>query len=388
MTNALDGVKVLDLSLRLNGNYCSMLLGDLGAEIININRPGMGPELVRLQQELMIPMGRNKKSLTLNLRTDEGKEIFDTLVKESDVVLLTYLHEIAERLGVDYETVNKINSNIIYCSLTGYGQSGPYSKRPSHDFDCTGISGIMSIPGGMDPSYSKIGIPMSTLSCNLFGFASILAALLARPKIGRGQFIDVGAADVLLSWASVRASSYMLKGEVPKSDEWGHIFAVSDIFETKDGKRTILCLIEDDLWQNFCEVAGQRDLAKDERFSSMLKRRENGKELHAILTKLMLTKTRDEWTKILSSKRICFSPVNELNEAFEDPYFAHRGLVKELDYPDVGLIKQISFPAKLSETPAEIRTPPPSPGQHTDEILHDLGYTSEVIDNYRQSGIV
>ncbi|MDY7033665.1 MAG: CaiB/BaiF CoA-transferase family protein [Thermodesulfobacteriota bacterium] len=388
MTDVLAGIRVIDLSLRVNGSYCTMLLGDLGAEVININRPGLRPEFAWLQRELLAPMGRNKKSLTLNLRTDEGKEIFAKLTQESDIIVLTYLPEMAKRLGVDYETVNEINSNIIYCSLTGYGQDGPYCDRPSHDVDCLGISAVMSIPGSVVPSYSKPGIPVGSLAGNLFGFASILAALLVRPKIERGQFIDVGASDVLFSWASVRAAQYMFEEKVPKSDEWGHIGATSDVFDTKDGKKIILCLIEDDLWQNFCEAAKRSDLAKDESFSSMLKRKENSKKLHDILKELVLTKTRDEWTEILSKKRICFSPVNELNEAFEDPHFKHRGLVKEIDYPDVGPIKQVAFPVKFSETPAEIRTPPPSPGQHTDEILRFLGYPSEKIAYFHQGGIV
>jgi len=388
MVRVLEGVRVIDFSFRLNGSYCSLLLGDMGAEVIRIDRTRMPPELIQLQQEILIPTGRNKKSITLNLRTERGQEIFARLAKQSDVIVSTYLPDAAKRLGIDYETVERINSNIVYCSLTGYGQDGPYRDRPSHDVDCLGISGVLGIPGSLVELPSKPGIALATLSSNVFAFATILAALLVRPKIGRGQFIDVGAADVLFSWASVRAAEYMLKGTLPGIEEWGHISAASDVFPTKDGKRIVLALVDDGLWRNFCDAVGRPDLVKDEHFSNNSKRRENWKELHTTLEELMISKTRDEWNEILSNKEIAFSPVNEINEAFDDPHFNYRGLIQELNYPGIGQIKQVAFPAKFSQTPADIRTPPPSPGQDTEDILRSLGYSTEEIAEFHPTGVI
>ncbi len=387
MANTLEGIRVLDLSGHMNGFYCSLLLADLGAEVIYLTYPKKAPFMVEVEKKLLLTQGRNKKSISLNLRSDKGMEIFTKLVKQSDVLISIYLPERAKHLKVDYDTLSKINPNMIYCSLTSYGQDGPYCNRVSHEIDTWGVPGILGIPGSFVDKPARLGIPVGILTANTFAFGCILAALLARPKIKRGQFLDVAATDCLFSWASVRAGDIMRTGTAPKWEERTDFLSpVSDIFDTKDGKRFILAAPDDALWSNFCEAVGRPDLA--ERFSSASQRNQHAKELHSIVQELMLTKTRDEWTELLSNKEVAFSPVEGLDEAFNDPHLKYRGLIKEMDYPGVGRVKQVAFPVKFSETPAEIRTPPPSAGQHTEEVLQTLGYNAKEIADFRQAGVI
>jgi formyl-CoA transferase len=365
-----------------------MMLGDLGAEVIKVERPGIAAA-ARQEDAILTSTGRNKKSLTLDLRSNEAKEIFAGLVEKSDVVVTAYLPEVAQKLQVDYHSLKQINHNIIYCSVTGYGQDGPYKDRPSHDLDCLGVSGALSIPGDChNLLQARPGIPVGTLSANVVAATAILAALLVRPKMERGQFIDVAAADTLLSWVSVRAGGLMRKGVLPQWNEWPHISPAMDVYETKDGKQFIIGLAEDILWQNFCRAAGRKDLLDDERFASFSGRNVNCQDLHRILKNLFLTKTRDEWTKAMGNKRICFSPVNNLREAMEDPHFNDRGMIDEVDCVDVGRIKQVAFPAKLSETPAQIRKGPPALGESNEEVLTCLGYTLEKVKSLREEGVI
>ncbi|HDH88391.1 MAG TPA: CoA transferase [Desulfobacteraceae bacterium] len=388
MNAPLEGVRVIDLCTRLNGSYCTMLLGDLGAEVIKVERPGM-TAAARQEGVILPPTGRNKKSLTLNLKSKEAKKIFSRLVEKSDVVVSAYLPEIAQKLQVDYSNLNNINKNIIYCSITGYGQDGPYKDRPSHDVDCLGVSGVLSIPGDYHTHLQpRPGLPIGTLSANVFAVTSILAALLVRPKLGRGQFIDVSAAETLLSFASVRAGKLMIEGAMPERNEWLHISPTTGVYETKDGKQFIIGLVEETLWENFCEACGRVDLLEDERFTTASARNMNYQDLCEILKELFLTKTRDEWTKIMENARICFSPVNDLEEAFMDRHFNNRGMVGEVDFPGIGKIKQITFPVKFSETPAQIKHGPPALGENNKEILTQLGYTIEEVKSYVERGVI
>ena len=356
MTLPIEGIKILDLSRMLPGPYCSMLLSDLGADVLVVEIPGRAFTPPYLQ--------RNKRSMTLNLKSEGSKEIFYKLAEKSDIILEGFRPGVTKKLCVDYGTVKDINPRIIYCSISGFGQNGPYINRSGHDINYIGYGGILNIPGKV-PAIP--GTTIADLGSSMFAVISILAALLAREKTGRGQYIDVSMLDSVVSWTGTYAGGALAQGSIP----------TYGIYETKDGYITLGAL-EEKFRRNFWKVLeGVADPG--------MKKKVRQKE---VFSEILKTKTLDEWLKILNDADVPCGPVYTPDETFYDPQVVHRGMVLEIDSP-TGKIKQVPFPIKFSDTPVQkVRSPPPPIGKHTEEVLRELGYSEEEIGEFRRGGVI
>ncbi|MEM3899046.1 MAG: CaiB/BaiF CoA-transferase family protein, partial [Candidatus Bathyarchaeia archaeon] len=310
--------------------------------------------------------------------------------KECDVLLENFKPGVTKRLGVDYETISKINPRIIYCSITGFGQTGPYRDYPAYDIVIEGMGGLMGITSEPDRPPRGVGIAIADIGAGMYAAIAILAALIAREKTGKGQWIDVSLLDSTVSLMTHMAANYFATGIVPKRDGSTHPnIAPYQCFKARDGKYLTVAVGNDRIWRNFCEALGLADLAENPKFSTNPKRVKNRDELIPTLEKIFLNKTRDEWIDILLKKGVPCGPVYAIDEVFRDPQVLHRKMLVEIEHPKAGTIKQIGIPMKFSETPGEIRTAPPLLGQHTDEILKNLlGYSEEEINQLRKEGVI
>lgn len=383
MPMPLAGIRVLDLSRLLPGPFCSQILADMGAEVLKVEDTGPGDymrELGPINKEVSIwylTLNRNKKSLKLNLRTAEGKEIFMKLAREYDVILEQFRPGVTDKLGVGYADVKKINPGIVYCSLTGYGQDGPYRDMAGHDLNYLSLTGILDAIGVRQGPPVIPGIQLADIGGGGFWAAiAILIALIGRQKTGQGQFLDVALADGVIPWLCLFAGDFLASGKVPRRGETmlSGGFACYNVYETKDGRYVTLGAVEDKFWAGFCEAVNRPDLIPEQyppepRASAIIK------EVQAI----MKTKTQAEWVELLTPLDICFTPVKDVREALADPQVQARKMVVEIDHPVEGKVPTLAFPVKFSETPARADSPPPLYGEHTAEILRGLGYTDDQI---------
>ncbi len=389
MALPLAGVKVLDLSRMGPGPFCTMLLADFGAEVIKIEQPGFGIIPLDVDEETWAAyyaIDRNKRSIILDFKTEEARQVFYEMVKTSDVVLEGSRPGVAKRLKVDYETVKGINPKIIYCSLTGYGQDGPYRDLPGHDINYISVAGALSALAIRD---GRPAVPLNMLGDygggGLQAAFGIVVALLARGTTGTGQFVDIAMVDGVVSLLSWEASLLFAGGGVPKWGETPLTGAIpcSYVYETKDGGYVSIGCFEVKFWENLCRALEREDLIPYQ-FTT-------GNEKEKVVSQLrqiFLTKTKEEWFQLLSSKDIPITPVHELDEVFSDPQILHRRMVVEVDHPKLGKVKQVGIGIKFSETPGEIRSTAPLPGQHTEEILVDLGYSKDAIDSMKGTGAI
>jgi crotonobetainyl-CoA:carnitine CoA-transferase CaiB-like acyl-CoA transferase len=372
----LQQIRVLDLSPYLPSQYCSFQLAQLGAEVILVERPGQRPDAFPGLFELI---NCNKKSIQLDLRSDLGREIFHRLARISDVILEGSRPGVASRLKIGYEDIKGIKPDIIYCSISGFGQDGPYRDKPGHDVNYLALSGYFAIPGQIGTVPSRPGIPVVDLCAGMLAAFSILTGLMARERTGDGQYIDIAMFDAIIAWTGIRAGRYMVKKQ-PITDE--HVIATNDVFQTRDNKLIALGIVnEEHFWQNFCNTTGNKMLLEDMRFSTQKGRLQNKEELSRILRGIFSGKTREEWLQLFENTDVPLTPVSTLEEALSDPQLSHRGLIKNITDPESGEIDVIGLPVKFSGVPTEIQSPPPRAGQHTREILEQLGYNEEVISS-------
>jgi len=376
-----EKVKVVDFSQRLPGPYCSGILADLGADVIMIERAGSPPETRTVFPGLFELVNRNKKSMTLNMKSGEGKAIAERLINGCDVLLEEFRPGVAESLGIGYGHVKEINPSIIYCSISGFGQDGPYRDRVGHDINYLSLSGILSIPGQPDTPPSRPGVPLVDLASGMFAAMSIMAALRRREIEGKGERIDVSMYDAMISWMGVRAGRLLVYGEKPENE---HLSALNNVYETKDGKRISLGILEQNFWRNFCKAIGRKDILEDPRFSSHSERSTRTAELLPILKGIISERTLGEWERLLDWRQVPYAPVYDMEEALNDPHLKARGLLKEIDAGELGTIREVLFPAKFSGFETEIRRPPPQWGQHTADVLDDLGYSETEIRSLRE----
>ncbi|MFQ6081374.1 MAG: CaiB/BaiF CoA transferase family protein [Candidatus Bathyarchaeia archaeon] len=396
MTQPLAGVRILDLSQMAAGPFCSMMLADMGAEVIKIEIPKVGDGLRRWGPPFLggegvyfLGLNRNKKSVTINLKSKGGREIFLKLLEKADALLENFRPGTMEKLGFGYEEVKRINPRIIYCRISGYGQTGPYSKRGGYDVLAQGESGLMTVTGEPDrPPGAKVGVAIVDLGTGMYAAYGILLALLAREKTGKGQMVDTALLDSAITWMLQPIGSYLATGKHPKRLGTVHpVAAPYQAFKTKDIYITIGCAA-DRHWRKLCEVLGIEELADDPRFATNPKRVENREELASILSKVFATKEGDKWLKKMREAGIPCAPVNTLDRIVSDPQVLHREMLVEVDHPTAGRIMLTGIPVKLSETPGKIISPPPLLGQHTEEILRELGYSDEDIRKLREEGAI
>jgi crotonobetainyl-CoA:carnitine CoA-transferase CaiB-like acyl-CoA transferase len=389
---ALDGFKMLDLTRLLPGGYCSMLLADLGMEVVKVEDPFQGDyfrQMKPIHKEegaYFLGINRNKKSMHLNLKTPEGKKIFFELAQRFDVILEGFRHGVVERLGIGYQAIRSINNRIIYCSISGYGQDGPYRKRSGHDINYIALAGLLAISGEKfkPPAIPPVPIADIGVGGTMSAFA-ILAALIAREKTGSGQYIDISMTDGMLSWLCMHMAKFFSDGNPPKRGEYemGGASPCYNVYETLDSKYISIGILEPKFWANFCEALGREDLIPKQ-FSE-------GKERSLLfdeIRKIIRTKTRQEWEVLFKDIDACFEPVLEFDEVISHPQFLYREMFKEIDHPVEGKIKQIVFPIKFSETPGEIKTPPPLAGEHTELVLRSLGYSQSEIEHLKKQKVV
>jgi len=392
----LRGIRVLDLSRILAGPYCTMMLGDLGAEIIKVEQPRVGdgtrqwgPPFKGGESAYFICINRNKKSITVNLKHPRGIKIIKQLVEKSDVLVENFRYGTMDKLGLDYETLKKINPKLIYCTISAFGTTGPYRELPGYDFLVQAMGGIMSITGEPDGPPMKVGVAIVDVTAALYATSAILAALFYREKTGEGQKVETSLIEAQVAWLINVGSNYLVSGEVPKRYGNAHPNIVPyQVFKVKDGY-VALAIGNDLQWKKFCELAGVKELAENPKFETNPKRVENRKELIKILDKLMLEKRGKEWIKLCRDNGIPCGPINTIDKVFNDPQVLNRGMVVEVDHPTAGKIKLAGIPMKFSRTPAFVKSPPPLLGEHTNEVLSNLlGYSKEEILNLRKEQVI
>jgi len=397
---ALEGIKVLDLSNYVPGALCTMILADFGAEVIKVEPAkafpmgdmGYSPGGKDKEREAaFFALNRNKKCIGLNLRSDEGRRIFHRMATEADVVIEGYRPGVVERLGVDYKTIQGINPRIIYCSLSGYGQDGPYRLFSGHDINYISLAGVLGLIGPKEgPPTIPLNIIADFAGVSLYGTIGILLALEARNRTGKGQYIDhtyMEGALHLITWFTHR---FFMDGTVMKPGvSWAQgAYPHYGVYKTKDGKWLTIGCLEPHFWDNLCKAVGKEEYMQHKWTMAMTFQGPEPKfdEIRAGMEKVFLTKTRDEWFDLLAANDVPVGKVNSLDETFQDPQILHRKMVIELDHPKLGKVKQVGILPKLSDTPGQFRRFAPVHGEHTDEILKALGFSGEEIEKLRKEG--
>lgn len=392
---ALEGIRVIDLSRILAGPYCTMLLADYGAEVIKVEQVGAGdgtrqwgPPWVGDQSAYFLSANRNKKSITLDLKSDAGKEILKTLVAGADVVIENFKVDTLKRMGLDYETLSTINPRLVFCSITGFGQTGPYRERPGIDFLIQAQGGIMSINGPVDGEPYKVGVAVTDVVTGLFSCNAILAALNHRHQSGKGQYIDVALLDAQVAWLVNIAHNYFATGEAPNRFGNAHPNIVPyETFPTADGHIAVGAISQPQ-FQRLCHMMGRDELANNERYQTNAGRVAHREELIAALQETFRKEKTAVWYERLLTIKIPVSPINDIPTILNDPQIAARQMVQQIEHPTAGMIDLLGPVAKLSETPATIRSAPPILGAHTNEILQALGYDATKIDQLRQERVI
>jgi len=390
----LEGIKILDLTRLLPGPYGTMLLGDLGAEVIKIEEPERGdyarwnPPQINGVGSRHLLLNRNKKSLTLNLKAPEGKAVLRRMVEQgADVLIEQFRPGVMERLGVGYKDLEKVNPRIIYCSLTGYGQDGPYRDLAGHDLNYIGIAGVLGLTGQKGGSPVIPGIQIADLiGGGLYAVIGILSALMARQKTGRGQYVDISMLDGVVSLLPDSAALYFAEGKAPRAGErrLGGGLPQYQVYQTQDGKYLAVGALEEKFWANLSRLIGRPEWA--EKIPRELEPR--CEEIQKEMARLFKTKTQKEWLDLLMHEDTCVTAVQSLDEVFADPQVRSRQMLVETTHPKAGRVRQIGVPIKFSETPGEIRMPAPEIGEHTEEILGELGFAQEEIDRLRKMGVI
>ena len=375
MEAVLSDVVVIDLSRVLAGPYCTMILGDLGATVIKVEQPGkgdetryFGPPFIAGESAYYLGLNRNKLSVLIDFSTPEGKQRLLNLVSTATVLVENFRPGTLERQGLGYEALRAINPGLIYCSISGYGQTGPYASRPGYDFVAQGESGLMSVTGEIDGEPQRVGSPVGDVSAGMYASMSILAALRVRDRSGKGQYIDISLLETTMSMLANVASNYLISGEEAPRLGNGHPNIVPyQAFRTKDGYIIVSCG-NDRLYQALCHLLGREDLAADPRFATNPQRVRNREELVPVLQEEFRQRETGEWLPELRVAGIPCGPINTVSQSYNDPHIQARGFVWECEHPTAGTIKLSGSPIHLSETPARLYKAPPLLGEDDDKV--------------------
>ena len=382
----LSRYRVIDLTTVRSGPTCTKILADLGADVLRVERPGdSSRERVFFDQG---DLQRNKKSLVLNLQHPKGVEILRALALRADVVVENYRPDVKHRLGIDYESLARDNPRLIYASISGFGQTGPYRDRPGYDQIVQGMSGLMWLTGTEETAPLRIGIPIGDLLAGYFAALGILAALVERERSGQGQRVETSLLEALVGSLSFQAARYLNTAEVPPPVGNHHpLTAPMGVYRAKDGHLN-LAVGNDDMWGRLCRALGRPELADDPRFARGSARLKNRAAMDEILEAALAMKPATEWVEILNAAGVACGPIYRLDEVFADAQVVESGLVHELNHRVWGLHKVMGLPLHLHRTPARVRTPAPLPGAHTREVLAELGYDEGGIDALVADGVV
>ena len=407
MAGALSHIRVLDLSRVLAGPWCAQTLADLGAEVIKVERPGSGddtrawgPPYLKdaggrdtTEAAYYLSCNRGKKSLTIDIASSQGQEIARRLASECDVLLENFKVGDLERYGLGYARLRALNPRLVYCSITGFGQTGPYSRRAGYDFLVQGMCGFMSITGEADDhpggGPQKAGVAVTDIMTGMYSTIAVLAALAHRERSGTGQYIDMALLDVGVGMLANMNLNYFTTGQSPR--RWGNAhpnIVPYQVFACLDG-HIILAAGNDSQYRKFCDIAGRTDLAEDERFSTNDARVRNRDVLVPLLENIIAGRRRDDWVSSLEAAGVPCGPINSIEQAFEDPQVRHRGMKVELPHPLAAKVPLVANPIRLSSTPVEYTAAPPTLGEHTEEILRDLlGMSNDEIAQLRGQGVI
>jgi len=390
----LNGIRVLDLSRVLAGPYCTMVLGDLGADVTKVESPegdetrGWGPPFAEGESAYYLCVNRNKRGIVVDFKTEEGREIIRRLVRQSDVLVENFRPGSLSRFSLDFESVSVINPNLIYCSITGFGQTGPLRDKPGYDFMIQAMGGIMSVTGEPDGEQMKSGVAVADLFAGQNAVIAILAALQARTQTGNGQHLDISLFDSQLGWLANVASNYLISGNLPKRYGNAHANIVPyQSFQASDGW-FVIAVGNDRQFESLCNFIGKPELSEDSRFAKNSARVQNRDELIPLLKLVFETKTVHEWLSLIGDEFPC-GPINNLEQVFSMPQVEAREMLIHMEHPTIGDLPLVGSPLKFSDTPVEYKLPPPRLGEHTEDVLKELlGYSNEKIADLKSSAVI
>lgn len=390
----LQNIRVLDLSRVLAGPYCTMVLGDLGAEVIKVEPPegdetrGWGPPFAGGESAYYLCVNRNKRGMVVNLKTNEGREILRELAMQSDVLVENFRPGTLKKFGLDFETLHSLNPGLVYCSISGFGQTGSLRDKPGYDFMIQAMGGIMSVTGEPNGEPMKVGVAVADLFAGQNAVIAILAALQARTFTGEGQYIDIALFDSELGWLANVASNFLISGKNPKRYGNAHANIVPyQSFQASDGW-LVVAVGNDKQFEAFCNVIGRPSLASDPKFQTNKLRVENREALIAILKPIFMQKAVSEWLTLIGDQFPC-GPINDLEQVFAMPHVKEREMLIQVEHPTIGALPLVGSPLKMGGTPVSYRLSPPLIGQHTQDILREvLGYSEEKVSALTESGCV
>ena len=374
----LTGIRVLDLSRVLAGPYCTMVLGDLGADVIKVESPegdetrGWGPPFAAGESAYYLCVNRNKRSMVVDFKTEEGRALLHELAKRSDVLVENFRPGTLKRFSLDYETVSALNPQLIYCSITGFGQTGPLRDRPGYDFMIQAMGGLLSITGEPNGEPMKVGMAVADLFAGQNAVIAIFAALQARNQTGKGQNLDISLFDSQVAMLANVASNYLISGNLPKRYGNAHANIVPyQSFRASDAW-FVIAVGNDKQFSRLCEIIGKSEVAQNSRFVTNSSRVENREELMALLKPIFLEKTVNEWLSALEAAEIPCGPIHTLDNVFSMSQVESREMLIHMQHPEIGDLRLVGSPLKFSETPVDYKLPPPRLGEHTEEVLKEL----------------
>ncbi|KAL5007240.1 hypothetical protein ScPMuIL_016046 [Solemya velum] len=392
----LSGIRILDLTRVLAGPYCTMILGDLGAEVLKVERPGSGddtrtwgPPFRGSESAYFLSVNRNKKSIAINMKSKQGQSLVKQLANRSDVLIENYIPGKLEKLGLGYNQMKSLAPHLIYCSITGYGQAGPHAMRAGYDVIVAGVGGLTHITGPEDGEPCKVGVAMTDLSTGLYAYGSILAALLHRQKSGRGQHIDCNLLSTQVASLVNIGSNYLNADMEARRYGTAHQSIVPyQAFKTSDGY-ILVGAGNDQQFNVLCKLLALEELSSDEKYTTNQLRVANRRTLLAKLSERFAHQNTDHWLAVFETSGIPYGPINNMQQVFSDPQVIHRGMVQEMEHPTAGHIRLPGPAVKFSESDTVLQSPPPTLGQHTDEVLKDLlGVEDDQLTGFRETGVI
>ncbi len=391
----LAGMVVLDLTQILAGPMCTMVLADMGAEVIKIEKPNggddnrrMGPPFIKDWSAGFLAVNRNKRSLVLDLRAESGKDVFRRLLVKADVVVENFRPGVMERMGLDYPELAKLKPSLVYCTISGFGSTGPARNRGGFDLVAQGVSGLMSITGHPDSPPVKVGVPITDLTAGLFGANGVMAAYIHAQRTGEGQMVDTSLLEAGVAYTVWESSVYFAEGEIPGPLGSAHrVSAPYQALRTRNGYLNLGAATQP-TWEQLCRAIGREDLMDDDRFRNPWDRKAREHELAALLEETFSSQDTEHWLELLDSAGVVAGPIYNMEQVYRDPQVLAREMLVDTDDPDLGTIHNIGIPVKLSSTPGSIRRRAPALGEHSAEVLLEHGFTDEEVADLLSEGVI